>query len=149
MTKRNSVNLTTTKLEFLLPYDKADPFLEGNKILMFTNPSLADPVNVLHRYLSHRDSRFPTHNELWIKADGSRPRRAWFGWFLNRLHEFFDGNIMGQSLRLGGATTLAERGVKLEQIQPMGRWASDGFWIYILKHPVLLHTIISQSTNRK
>ena len=52
--------------------------------------------------------------------------------------------IAGQSLRSGGATSLAEAGADLATIQAASQcqWASKAFQIYIHKHPVHLHTII-------
>ena len=55
---------------------------------------------------------------------------------------FLMQEIAGQSLRSGGATSLAEAGADLATIQAAGRWASKAFQIYIRKHPVLLHAMI-------
>lgn len=142
MPRRDSLHLSTSQLEFTLPYHKADHFFEGNQILIFSNSTSADPVAALHRYLLHRDHHFPSHRDLWVRANGARPRRSWF---LKRLREFFDYTIAGQSLRSGGATALAERGTRLELIQGIGRWASDAFRIYIRRHPLLLHNAISHT----
>ena len=55
---------------------------------------------------------------------------------------FFDADVAGQSMRAGGATSLAENGVPPNLIQAMGRWASQIFHIYIRKHPVLLQALL-------
>ena len=44
------------------------------------------------------------------------------------------GNINGHSLRIGGATALAEKGVSVERIMELGRWKSDSVRRY-LKNP--------------
>lgn len=142
MVERSSLHLTMSRAEFTLPYHKAEHLFEGNQILIFSNPTSADPISALHHYLQCRDHFFPTHRDLWVKANGNCPRRSWF---LHRLHEFFGTDVSGQSLRSGGATALAERGTKLELIQGIGRWKSDTFRIYIRKHPQLLHKIIASS----
>jgi hypothetical protein len=74
------------------------------------------------------------HPELWLTSSGEVPTR---NWFIKHLYNFFPKEIAGQSLRSGGATSLAEAGADLATIQ-----ASKAFNIYIRKHPVLLHAII-------
>jgi hypothetical protein len=61
---------------------------------------------------------------------------------MSRLRKFFPNEIAGQSLRSGGATSLAEAGADLATIQAAGRWSSKAFRIYIRKNPFLLHAII-------
>lgn len=90
-------------------------------------------------YLESRDRRFPLHPELWLTSLGRVPTRHWF---ISRLRKYFPKEIAGQSLRSGGATSLAEAGADLATIQAAGRWASRAFRIYIRKNPVVLHAII-------
>jgi uncharacterized protein (UPF0276 family) len=122
-----------------LPSHKADPFFEGNTILIQKNKTPTDPYSPFVSYLHSRDHRFPVHPELWLTSSGKVPTRYWF---IKRLRAFFPKEIAGQSLRSGGATSLAEAGADLATIQAAGRWASKAFQIYIRKHPVLLHAII-------
>jgi hypothetical protein len=58
------------------------------------------------------------------------------------LRHYFPKEIAGQSLRAGGATSLAEAGADLETIRAVGRWSSTAFRIYLRKNPVLLHAVI-------
>ena len=55
---------------------------------------------------------------------------------------FFNSDVAGQSMRAGGATSLAENGVPPNLIQAIGRWASSAFQIYIRKNPVLLQALL-------
>jgi len=55
---------------------------------------------------------------------------------------FFATDIGGQSMRAGGATSLAEHGVPPSLIQAIGRWSSDAFLIYIRKNPVLIQALL-------
>ena len=50
--------------------------------------------------------------------------------------------IIPNSMRSGGATSLAEAGADLATIQAVGRWSSDAFRIYIRKNPVLIHAVL-------
>jgi hypothetical protein len=79
------------------------------------------------------------HYHKWLTSSGHVPTRHWF---ITRLRTFFPKEIAGQSLRSGGATSLAEAGADLATIQAAGRWSSNAFQIYIRKHPVLLHAMI-------
>ena len=45
-------------------------------------------------------------------------------------------------MRAGGATSLAEHGVPPSIIQPLGRWSSQAFLIYIRKSPALIQAML-------
>lgn len=137
MVQRSSLTLTATSLRFLLPYHKADRFYEGNSILIHSNPTSANPVKAMTEYVRLRDKHFPLHPDLWVRSDGSRPRR---NWFITRLRQFTPPDVAGHSLRAGGATALAQHGVHLDLIQALGRWSSESFRTYIRLHPTLVHT---------
>jgi len=138
---RHSVSILSTQYSFFLPSHKADPFFEGNIILIQKNNTSTDPYKPFLAYLNSRDRLFPVHPELWLTSSGRVPTRHWF---MSRLRSFFPKEIAGQSLRSGGATSLqvAEAGASLATIQAAGRWASKAFQIYIRKNPVLLHAVI-------
>jgi hypothetical protein len=136
---RHSVALLPSQYSFFLPSHKADPFFEGNTVLIQKNNTPTDPQRPFLAYLNSRDRLFPIHPELWLTSSGRVPTRHWF---ITRLRKFFPKEIAGQSLRSGGATSLAEAGADLATIQAAGRWASKAFHIYIRKNPFLLHAII-------
>ena len=140
VSKRSTVQVSAEQYEFLLPAHKADPFFEGNRIIIKKVPySNIDPLSIFRDYLTSRDDRFPLFSPLWISHDGSVPTR---NFFITRLRHFFDRDVAGQSMRAGGATSLAEHGVAPSIIQFMGRWSSDAFLIYIRKNPVLIQALL-------
>jgi hypothetical protein len=61
---------------------------------------------------------------------------------MRRLCLFFEKDVGEQSMRAGGATSLAENGVALHIIQEIGRWALPAWQIYIHKHPVLQQAML-------
>ncbi|XP_006458838.1 hypothetical protein AGABI2DRAFT_40469, partial [Agaricus bisporus var. bisporus H97] len=102
MVHRDTLTLVASSLQFQLPYHKADRYFEGNVVLIRRNSGITDPIRAMARYIVLRDHKFARYNDLWVREDG-------------------------HSLRSGGATFLAERGVRLDIIQALGRWSSDTF----------------------
>ena len=45
-------------------------------------------------------------------------------------------------MRAGGATSLAEHGVPPSIIQPLGRWSSQAFLVYIRRSPALIQAML-------
>ena len=136
---RHSVSVLPTQYSFFLPSHKGDRTFEGNTILIQKLTTPTDPYSPFLAYLDSRDSRFPIHPELWLTSRGTVPTRHWF---MTRLRKFFPNEIAGQSMRSGGATSLAEAGTDLATIQAVGRWSSEAFRIYIRKNPVLIHAVL-------
>ena len=136
---RHTVAILPDRYSFFLPSHKGDRFFEGNTILVQKLDTPTDPYRPFLAYLNSRDSLFPLHPELWLTSRGCVPTRSWF---LSRLRAFFPQEVAGQSLRSGGATSLAEAGANLPTIQAAGRWSSKAFRIYIRKHPVLIHAVL-------
>jgi hypothetical protein len=139
LTRRNSVIVNEMFFQFFLPGHKADKFFEGNIIILRPNPFPCNPMSLFHDYLQSRDRMFPLSFPLWLKSNGSVPTRSFF---VRRLRLFFEKDVCGQSMRAGGATSLAENGVAPHIIQGIGRWASEAWHIYIRKHPVLLQAML-------
>ena len=136
---RHSVSILPEQYSFFLPSHKGDRFFEGNTIIIQKLNTATDPYNPFLAYLRSRDTKFPIHPELWLTSRGTVPTRYWF---MSRLRRFFPREIAGQSMRSGGATSLAEAGASLATIQAVGRWSSDAFRIYIRKNPILIHAVI-------
>jgi hypothetical protein len=136
---RHSVSLFPERYSFFLPSHKADRFFEGNIILIQKTNRPTDPHQPFSNYITSRDSLFPVHPELWLTSSGQVPTRHWF---ISRLRRFLPRDFAGQSLRSGGATSLAEAGADLVTIQAAGRWSSDAFRIYIRKNPILIHAVL-------
>jgi hypothetical protein len=139
ITKRTSVKVTNDYYSYFLNSHKADKTFEGNTVIVQRHHIAIDPLFHFKKYLSSRDHLFPFASDLWLRADGSRPTRSFF---MSRLKLFFDSDVAGQSMRAGGATSLAESGVPPHLIQAIGRWASKAFQIYIRKNAVLLQALL-------
>ena len=136
---RHSVTLRQEHYSFFLPSHKGDCFFEGNTILVQKLNTPTDPYNPFVTYLKSRDRLFPIHPEMWLTSSG---RVLTCHWFMSRLRTFFPNEIAGQSMRSGGATSLAEAGADLVTIQAVGRWSCEAFRIYIRKNPVLIHAML-------
>ena len=139
ITSRTSVSLSHDDYRFFLPSHKADRVFEGNIIIIQHHTTSIDPLSFFKKYLASRDRLFPFSSDLWLRSDGSRPTRSFF---TRRMKIFFSNDVGGQSMRAGGATSLAENGVPPNLIQAIGRWASAAFQIYIRKNPVLLQALL-------
>ena len=140
VSKRSSVVFSPEQYEFHLPGHKADQFFEGNRIIVRKQHySDINPVEFFSEYISSRDSIFPLLSPLWLTSKGTIPTRDFF---VKRLRRFFNNNVAGQSMRAGGATSLAEHGVSPAYIQLIGRWSSNAFFIYIRKSPVLIQALL-------
>jgi hypothetical protein len=137
--KRSSVLINTEFYEFHLPHHKADRYFEGNRVIVRSQQFRHDPLFHFKKYLTSHDNLFPLSSPLWITAAGQVPTRSFF---TARLRIFFDNSIAGQSMRAGGATSLAENGVPPSIIQPLGRWSSNAFLIYIRKNPALIQALL-------
>lgn len=135
-TRRDSVISSSTSIRFILPCSKTDKFFHGNEVILHRNYAPNDPVVFFKRYLSLRDTSFPENSWLWLTSMGVPPTRRWF---LSRFHLYFDARYGGHSLRAGGATLLASKGVSFDLIQALGRWSSETFRIYIREHPYIIH----------
>jgi hypothetical protein len=136
---RHTVSILSTQYSFFLPSHKGDKTFEGNTILVQKLTTPTDPYIHFLAYIESRDNLFPLNPELWLTSRGCVPTRHWF---ISRLRHFFPKNFAGQSLRSGGATSLAEAGADLETIRAVGHWSSTAFRIYLRKNPVVLHAII-------
>ncbi|EJD51058.1 hypothetical protein AURDEDRAFT_37700, partial [Auricularia subglabra TFB-10046 SS5] len=103
-------------LSFTLPGHKGNRFFDGQTVIVTARPDTANALPVMRSYLKLRQSNPNTrlHPVLFVRADGSVPRRSWF---INYLKANFGSDIRGHSIRSGGATDLALRGVPDNVIQ--------------------------------
>jgi hypothetical protein len=135
---RHTIEFLNNAISFWLPGHKADQFFEGNRLIIHRTTA-PDPHSIFCQYLAARDAKFPIRPELWLRDDGSIPTR---GWFITHLRHFFPSSIAGQSMRAGGATSLAEAGTPPNLIQAAGRWSSDTFNRYVRKSPFLFEALL-------
>jgi len=139
LTRRDSVELNKDFYGFWLPHHKADPYFEGNRVIVRREQFQHNPLYHFTKYLESRDRLFPISSPLWITESGSVPTRSFF---ISRFHLFFDSTVGGQSMQAGGATSLAEHGIPPSIIQPLGRWSSATFLIYIRKSLALIQALL-------
>ncbi|EJD38880.1 hypothetical protein AURDEDRAFT_33636, partial [Auricularia subglabra TFB-10046 SS5] len=104
------------QFSFTLPGHKGNRFFEGNTVVIANRPDGANALPVMRVYLAARQSnaRSRLHPALFVRADGSVLRRSWF---IDYLKKNFGDDIRGHSIRSGGATDLALRGVPDNVIQ--------------------------------
>ena len=126
-----------------LPGHKADRFFEGNIVIIQKNHHIFDPHKHFITYLWAHNKKFLFNSPLWLTSKGVIPTRSFF---IKCLRCFFNSDTAGQSLRAGGATSLAENGIPPSIIQAIGRWASNAFKIYIQKNPVLIQVLLFSQT---
>jgi hypothetical protein len=131
--KRSSLLFEDNHAQYHLPYHKADPFYRGTTIL-FSEHDIANPVALLKRYVTLRDSRHHARLPLFLREDGSFPNRSWFN---SKFYSFLSHDYGGQSVRAGGATFYASLGVSESVIQAIGRWSSTAWKIYIRDNPTV------------
>jgi hypothetical protein len=137
--RRSSVTLHSDRYGFVLPAHKADRVFEGSHIVVWGEQFGFPTLRHFSAYLRSRDGKFPLASPLWLTSTGSIPTRSFF---ISRMRSFFPPQLAGQSLRAGGATMLAEKGVAPSLIQAAGRWSSDAFRIYVRKNPFLLQALL-------
>ena len=139
ISQRNSVKITDEYYEFHLPAHKADRYFEGNRIVVRAKQFRHNPLTHFCAYMASRDRIHPLSLPLWLMENGDVPTRSFF---MSRLCELFEVDIAGQSMRAGGATSLAEHGVPPSIIQPLGQWSSQAFLIYVRKNPALIQGML-------
>lgn len=139
VTKRSSTSFSNNSYSFLLPAHKADPYFEGNVIIIPKTFLQGKPWLAFRAFLSARDAKHPASSPLWLTSGGQMPTRSFF---INRLCRVLGKEYAGQSMRAGGATALAQARTPSSSIKQMGRWSSSAFEVYIRRHPVLMHAIL-------
>ena len=101
--KHSSFIVSAHRAGYRLPYHKGDPFYHGTDVL-FTPQDIADPVTLLAEYISLRDRLHGASTSLFLREDGSQPKRSWFD---SKFFSVLDHSFGGQSARTGGATFYA------------------------------------------
>ncbi|EJD46820.1 hypothetical protein AURDEDRAFT_38214, partial [Auricularia subglabra TFB-10046 SS5] len=111
-----SLRRTADFFSFFLPSHKGNRFFDGNTVLITRRHDEADALPTMERYLHSRMTLPLTrvHTALFVRENGTVPTRSWF---LSYLAANFGSDIAGHSIRSGGATDLALRGVPDALIQ--------------------------------
>lgn len=139
LAKRDTVVMSANGFAVTLPYHKGDRFYNGFR-MWFARADAGGLLDVVRLYLKVRDRLFGSSGFLFIKQDGSSPLRRWF---VERLHWRCGREFSGHSLRAGGATWYAKRGLSEPDIKRLGRWSSEEWIRYIRMQP---ETLIAQRT---
>ena len=129
---------------FSLPCHKGDLVFEGNRVVCQRITGAPDPVCIMHKYIDMWDQLHPLHPQLWLQSDSSPPVHTW--WISQFWCFFLDTNFTGQSMCVGGATTLAEAGTAPNLIMGSGQRTSAAWTSYMQKNPILLHALLLACT---
>jgi len=125
--KHVSLSFPYNCMQYHLPYHKGDPFYHGTDVL-FTHHNSANPIALMHEYITHRDHLHGACPALFICTDGSVPTRSWFN---RKFFALLDSNFGGHSLHVGAATYYASLGLSESVIQALSHWSSQAWKIYI------------------
>ena len=110
-----------------LKKSKTDPFRQGVDIYVGRTFGQLCPVAVILAYLAVRG---PGTGPLFMFADG---RFLMQDRFVTKVREALTaaGLDCSHSLRIGAATTAAQKGIKDSTIKMLGRWQSCAYLLYI------------------
>lgn len=137
---------SSTHASLHLKSSKTDPFGEGYTIHYFANGDITCPIEAL-RAIYPKDADLSPEVPLFRHSDGRAWTRSQFitaiRWFVQRTEDNHKLGLKakafaGHSLRRGGATSLALRGVPSHVVKMLGRWASDAYRIYMDTPPTTL-----------
>lgn len=124
---RSTVRLSSSGFAVALNYHKSDPLFTGSK-MWFAASDAGDLLTVVKLYLAARDGLHGSAPHLWLKSDGTVPLRRWM---VNGLKARCGQEYTGHSIRAGGATWYALRGVSESSIKRIGRWKSEAWLQYV------------------
>ena len=126
--QRQHVRLTPGKATLALNATKTHQFGGAGDVTLHATGTVICPVTALSKYAALAAGRPPTA-AFFAFADGRPLARENVNECLRlALHR---SDITSHSLRIGGATTLADKGAPAWEIQAAGRWKSDAFKRYI------------------
>jgi hypothetical protein len=78
VTRHNTVTLTNTQYEFLLPRHKADRYFKGNRIIIPRSRFHHHPLHHFSQYVTPRDELHPIASPLWLTEAGRVPTHSFF-----------------------------------------------------------------------
>ena len=130
MTKRSLRLSGTRAASVFLPDSKTDFLRRGVGVLLAAIPGqlCAPPLlEKLHRRSAEDSPLFPVDGRAACKQDVL----SLLGELLKRASIVVARKLKGHSFRQGGAQSLFDAGVSIEDIKIFGRWKSDAFRAYI------------------
>lgn len=134
---RSSVGLDDQGFVAFLPYHKADRRFAGTQ-LHFAAADAGDFLYVLALYVRVRDYVHGADGALFLQLDGSTPTRRWF---VDEIKARCGSSFTGHSLRAGGASWYASRGMAGEEIRRIEHWSSDRWASYVRLHPEVANAL--------
>jgi hypothetical protein len=132
--RRGDVLFDTTqkRVDITLRMSKTDPLRDGATITLFYNGSKTCPYTLLHKWWNAAPNKSPSA-ALFQRNDGTPLQYKHLHTAIKRLAVkcgFKASSFGGHSLRIGGATTLAQLGTPEMVIKQLGRWRSFSYQLY-------------------
>lgn len=125
------IDLSNQTLRLHIRYSKTDQLGQGTTIKISSTGDAICPVKHLTEYLQCRQS---SDGPLFKHFSGQALTRYQFSAVLKKalaLIGIHYSRYKSHSFRIGAATSAAEKGVSVEEIQRAGRWKSSAFKTYI------------------
>jgi integrase len=120
------------RVDITLRMSKTDPLRNGATITLFYNGSKTCPYTLLDKWWNSSPDKSPMA-ALFQRADGTPLQYSHLHNAIKWLAVqcgFKASSFGGHSLRIGGATTLAQLGTPAHIIQQLGRWRSLSYQLY-------------------
>lgn len=130
--KRSDAKWTEGNVTIRLRSSKTDPFRNGVDIVLVKNGSITCPYSALRTLWEAAPSNSP-FAPLFQLSTGKPMRYAQLVHAIKLLAEAAGMNpsaFAGHSMRIGGATSLAQLGYPAHFIRQLGRWESLSFQLY-------------------
>lgn len=129
---RSETFVSDTSFRTRLPYHKADPLFMGSHLIFVREQAGTAACRLLRRYLEMRDRLHGSGGFLWLRTDGTVPRRSWYA---KRIKADFGKEYVPHSPRPGGATFYILNGWPPRTVQRQGRWKSQAWEDYVRLSP--------------
>lgn len=138
---RNGLPVTTLRL----PWTKCSP--DGESVFWARQDGPTDPEAALAAHFAVNNPGPDDALFAWRAQNGLRPltRKEFLARFQSAATAAGVGPLKAHGIRIGGVLEYILRGVSLETVKTMGRWASDAFQLYLRQHAAILAPFI-QST---
>ncbi|KAG1796755.1 uncharacterized protein HD556DRAFT_1192460, partial [Suillus plorans] len=111
----HTVDVEDNCVSYILPVSKTDKFGHGSQVLVQCTSYEDNCMEIFLNYLMSRDTVFPHHLELWLRANSLILTCSWFTTHFQ--HIFANCGFSGHSIQAGGATALVLVGVSPDIIQ--------------------------------
>jgi hypothetical protein len=138
---RNGLQVTVLHL----PFTKASS--EGEDVSWARQNGPTDPYEALENHMQVNQPPLDGHLFAYKWKSGRRPLTK--KTFINRLaqaaRDAGEDPLQGHGIRIGSTLEYLLRGVSVETMKVIGRWASDAFTLYLRKHAQILAPYLQAS----